>query len=152
MRLSLRVRRAAIRCAYVGLRAYWFIARPQLSGVKCIVTHGDEVLLVRHTYGSRAWDLPGGHIKRREAPLEAARREMNEELGRRIEDWVDLGELFVNNNHHRDNLHLFHGRLDDRRIELDDVELAEARWFAPGRLPDDLSRYVRRILSRVTAP
>ena len=39
------------------------------------------MLLVRHTYGPRAWDLPGGAIKRGEPPIDAARREMDEELG-----------------------------------------------------------------------
>jgi 8-oxo-dGTP pyrophosphatase MutT (NUDIX family) len=151
MRLPLQARRAAIRCAYVGLRVYWFLLRPQIVGVKCIVTHGDDVLLVRHTYGHRSWDLPGGTVKRREVPLHAARREMHEELGRRIEDWHDLGELFVSTNHHHDNLHLFQGRIDDRRLDLDLSELAEARWFRPDALPDDVSRYVRPILSRVTS-
>ncbi|HYB25666.1 MAG TPA: NUDIX domain-containing protein [Solirubrobacteraceae bacterium] len=152
MRLSLHARRAAIRCAYIGLRVYWFLARPQLSGVKCIITHAEDVLLVRHTYGSRSWDLPGGQIRRREVPLETARREMNEELGRRIEDWDDLGELYVSVNHHRDNLHLFHGQLGDRRIERDLVEIAEAEWFPRDALPDDLGRYVRPILARLTGP
>ena len=152
MRLSLRIRRAAIRCAYVGLRVYWFVARPQLQGVKCVITHGDDVLLVRHSYGSRSWDLPGGQMRRREVPLETARREMNEELGRRIEHWDDLGELYVSVNHHRDNLHLFHGRLDDRRVELDLVEIAAAEWFPRDALPADLGRYVRQILSRLTSP
>lgn len=152
MRLSLQARRAAIRCAYAGLRVYWFLARPQMSGVKCVITHGDDVLLVRHTYGNRAWDLPGGTIRRREVPVDAARREMNEEIGRRIEDWVDLGELYVSTNHHRDNLHLFHGRLDDARFELDLVELAEASWFGRNTLPADVGRYVQPILSRVREP
>ncbi|HUA47818.1 MAG TPA: NUDIX domain-containing protein [Solirubrobacteraceae bacterium] len=152
MRLSLQARRAAIRCAYIGLRVYWFLARPQLAGVKCIITHGEDVLLVRHTYGNRSWDLPGGQIRRREVPLETARREMNEEIGRRIEDWDDLGELYVSVNHHRDNLHLFHGRLGDPRIERDLVEIAEAEWFPRDALPDDLGRYVRPILSRLTRP
>src|ERR1700733_12035823 len=152
MPLSLRARRAAIRCAYVGLRTYWFLARPEVSGVKCVITHGGEVLLVRHTYGNRAWDLPGGQAKRREVPVNAARREMNEEIGRRIEDWVDLGELYLSSNHHRDNVHLFHGQLGDRRIDLDLVELDEARWFAPDRLPSDVGRYVRPILSRLRTP
>ena len=83
MRLAVKARRAGIRCAYIGLRAYWFLTRPHVIGVKCVVTHGDDVLLVRHTYGHRAWDLPGGTVKRREVPLAAAQREMHEELGRR---------------------------------------------------------------------
>src|ERR1700742_4278180 len=115
MRLSLHVRRTAIRVAYVGLRTYSFLARPRVTGVKCVLTHGDDVLLVRHTYGNRSWDLPGGTVRRREAPRDAAEREMHEELGRRIEDWAALGELFVNTNHHDDNLHLFQACVDDRK-------------------------------------
>ncbi len=152
MRLSLQVRRAAIRCAYVGLRLYWFVARPHVSGVKCVITHGDDVLLVRHTYGNRAWDLPGGQIRRRELPVDAARREMNEEVGRRIEDWVDFGKLDSSSNHHRDTVHLFHGHLGDRRVDPDLVELDAAEWFARDGLPPDLSRHVRPILSHLSTP
>ena len=149
MRLSVQVRRAGIRLAYGGLRAYWFLFRPQIDGVKCVVTHGDDVLLVRHTYGKPVWDLPGGSLRRRELPRDAARREMNEELGRRIEDWVDLGELYVNIDHHHGNTHLFHARVPDRQIDLDLTELAEANWFPLLTLPPDISRYVRPILARV---
>jgi ADP-ribose pyrophosphatase YjhB (NUDIX family) len=152
MRLSLQVRRAAIRCAYVGLRVYWFVARPHVSGVKCVITHGDDVLLVRHTYGNRAWDLPGGQIRRREVPVDAARREMNEEIGRQIEEWVDFGKLYFNGNHHRDTVYLFHGRLGDRRVDPDLVELDEAQWFALDGLPSDISRHVRPILSHLRTP
>ena len=84
MALSLKARRVAINFAYVGLRVYWFLLRPKVVGVKCVVVHGDRVLLVRHTYGRRSWDLPGGTVRRREVPIDAARREMHEELGRRI--------------------------------------------------------------------
>jgi 8-oxo-dGTP pyrophosphatase MutT (NUDIX family) len=149
MRLSVQARRIAMRCAYAGLRAYWFVVRPRVVGVKCILTDGDHVLLVRHTYGDRRWDLPGGVVRRREAPRETARREMNEELGRRIEDWSDLGELFINTNHHDDNLHLFHARVADRNLDLNLTELSEAGWFARDALPAELSRYVVPILSRV---
>jgi 8-oxo-dGTP pyrophosphatase MutT (NUDIX family) len=150
MRLSLRAGRIGMRVAYAGLRTYWFLARPQIVGVKCIVTDGDTVLLVRHTYGAREWDLPGGTVRRREVPRDAARREMSEELGRRFDDWVDLGELYISSNHHHDNLHLFHTRVSDRALDLNLVELAEADWFARDALPADVSRYVMPILSRVT--
>ena len=139
-----------MRVAYAGLRTYWFLLRPRIVGVKCVLTHGEDVLLVRHTYGSRAWDLPGGTVRRREAPRDAARREMHEELGRRIDDWTPLGELFVRSNHHDDDLHLFLARMSDRQVEIDLVELAEAGWFPRGALPADLGRYVRPIMERVT--
>jgi 8-oxo-dGTP pyrophosphatase MutT (NUDIX family) len=149
MRLSVQARRAAVRLAYAGLRTYWFLFRPQIDGVKCVVTHGDAVLLVRHTYGKPVWDLPGGTVKRRELPRDAARREMNEELGRRIEDWLDLGELYVNTNHHNDDLHLFQAQVADRQIDLDLIELADANWFGLQTLPPDLGPSVRPILARI---
>jgi ADP-ribose pyrophosphatase YjhB (NUDIX family) len=147
-RLPLTVRRAAIRCAYAGLLTYWFVARPHVVGVKCVVEHGDQVLLVRHSYGPRVWDLPGGTVRRGEAPLDAARREMHEELGRRIEHWDPLGELFAAGNRHRDTLHLFRTQLADRRLDLDLTELADAAWFRRDHLPPDLGRHVGKILAR----
>jgi len=152
MPLPLQIRRAAIRFAYAGLRSYWFVVRPHVVGVKCVVTDGDEVLLVRHTYGPRDWDLPGGTVKRRELPVDAARREMQEELGRRIEDWVGFGELHVNMNHHHNNTHLFHARVADRELDLDLTELAAGGWFHRDALPPDLARFVRPILARLTRP
>ena len=144
MSLSLKARRAAIRCAYVGLRVYWFLARPKVIGVKCVVTHDDDVLLVRHTYGHRSWDLPGGTVRRREVPIDAARREMHEELGRGIDDWQELGVLYVNADHHRDNLHLFQAQIADPQLDIDLTELAEARWFRRDELPPDVGRLRRQ--------
>ena len=148
MTLPLKARRAAIRCAYVELRVYWFVARPTVVEVKCVVVHDDDVLLVRHTYGHRSWDLPGGTVRRREVPAVAARREMREELGRQIDDWRELGVLYVTTSHHRDNLHMFEARIPDRRIDIDLTELAEADWFRRDQLPPDVGQFVGKILAR----
>ena len=147
-RLPVWLRRALIRCAYIGQRTYWFLVRPNVTGVKCLVTHEDEFLLVRHTYGRRVWEVPGGTVRRREAPVDAARREMQEELGRRIEHWEDLGQLFATGDHHKDTLHLFRTRLDDRRLDIDLTELAKADWFRRDELPPNLGRLVDKILTR----
>jgi 8-oxo-dGTP pyrophosphatase MutT (NUDIX family) len=148
MRLSVKLRRAAVRCAYVGLRTYWFLVRPKVIGVKCVLNHGDHVLLVRHTYGRRSWDLPGGTVRRGEQPIAAARREMREELGRRLDDWQELGVLHVNADHHDDNLHIFQTSVRDRQLDIDLSELAEAAWFLRDDLPPDIGRFVHRILTQ----
>jgi hypothetical protein len=74
---------------------------------------------------------------------------MHEELGREIHDWDALGELSVNADHHRDNLHLFRARLPDRSLDIDLTELAEADWFPQNALPGDIARYVHPIMARV---
>jgi 8-oxo-dGTP pyrophosphatase MutT (NUDIX family) len=131
------------------LRVWWLLRRPAKRGVKCVLTYGDDVLLVRHTYGHREWDLPGGTLKRNEPPLDAARREMHEELGIELEQWRELGDIWVEIYHHRDTLHCFHGELPSREIEIEPGEIGAAKWFPLAALPEDhdLGLYVRKILS-----
>jgi 8-oxo-dGTP pyrophosphatase MutT (NUDIX family) len=149
VKLPVPLRRLGFRVAYAALRVYWFIRRPQLSGVKCLLTDGDQVLLVRHTYGPRGWDLPGGAIKRTESPADAARREMNEELGVSIDDWQALGEFVLTIDRREDRIHCFQAELPNRELEIDRGELAAASWFPQHELPTELGRYARQILARI---
>jgi 8-oxo-dGTP pyrophosphatase MutT (NUDIX family) len=130
------------------MRTYWRIAQPRQRGVKCVLTRGDEVLLVRHTYGPRdRWELPGGGVKRREEPAAAARREAREELGLDMDDWTLHGDLFERIDRKRDRLWCYSAPIGDRAIALDAAEIAEARWFPRDGLPANAHRYVRRILA-----
>jgi 8-oxo-dGTP diphosphatase len=149
VRLPVPVRRLGLRLAYAGLRVYWFLLRPRVDGVKCVLTDGERVLLVRHSYGPRGWDLPGGTVKRGEAPIATARREMVEELGISIEDWQDLGTIAAKLDHRRDRLHCFHAELHSPQLELDEGELLTADWFPRRELPRDLRRYVRPVLDQL---
>lgn len=149
MTLVIRLRRLGYRAAHTVLRAYWFIARPEVEGVKCILMRDGDMLLVRHTYGERAWDLPGGTVKRGEDARQTARREMQEELGVEIDDWRALGVVSSDAHHRRDRMHIFGAELDDHRLTLDLGEIAAVRWFSRAALPADMSEHVRRILARV---
>jgi 8-oxo-dGTP pyrophosphatase MutT (NUDIX family) len=131
------------------LRAWWFVRRPQQNGVKCVLTDGENVLLVRHTYGSPKWDLPGGGIKRDEPPAEAARREIEEELGVRLERWRDLGALGATEYHRHDTIYCFQAELDGKPLTIERGEIDTAQWFSRQRLPRDSGRYVRRIVALV---
>jgi ADP-ribose pyrophosphatase YjhB (NUDIX family) len=57
------------------------------ASVGAIVLRGNEVLLVRHTYGSAAGKLlnPGGMLKEGELPYDAVKREVMEETGITVE-------------------------------------------------------------------
>ena len=46
-----------------------------------VVLNGTELLMVKNWMGSQQWTLPGGGVKRGEAPDAAAVRELNEETG-----------------------------------------------------------------------
>jgi 8-oxo-dGTP pyrophosphatase MutT (NUDIX family) len=144
-----RLRRLGFRFAYALLRVYWFLFRPHLSGVKCMLVNGDRVLLVRHTYGAAEWEIPGGAVKRWEPPTRAARREMHEELGVEIDRWTNLGELPVRMHHRTGTLHCFQAAVGDGGIHHDPGEIADARWFPRDQLPVNVGPYVRPIIERL---
>lgn len=148
MQFPVKLRRLTYRSGYRVMQAVWFFWRPEKDGVKCLVTCEDRILLVRHTYGRRSWDLPGGAVKRAERPLHAARREMHEELGLKDAEWTDIGQLRGRVDHRRDTVHCFRAELGrPPELIVDHGELATARWFVRSELPADLSPYVIPIVS-----
>ena len=151
MSISVRIRRLGFQVAHALLRVWWLVRRPAMYGVKCIVSNGDALVLVRHAYGNHAWELPGGGIKRGERPLDAARREMAEELGIETDDWRSLGEAWATVYHRRDTLYCFQAEVRSRELSVELAELADARWFPRDELPPDLGKYVRRVLGRLPA-
>lgn len=117
-----------------------------LAGCSVIVTRTDRaVLLVRHSYGSGDWSLPGGGLGRGEAPEAGARRELAEELGLiadRMHAVATLEETISGSPH---TAHLFHCISDDPP-RIDAREIVEARFFAFDSLPQPLSSITRRRL------
>jgi 8-oxo-dGTP pyrophosphatase MutT (NUDIX family) len=147
-RLRDPVLRLGFRVGYRVLRVWWFVRRPTHRGVKCVLTRGGEVLLIRHTYGRKnAWELPGGGVKRREEPPDAARREVREELGIELGEVVLLGELFARIDGKRDRMWCYSAEVGSPSVEMDRAEIADARWFPRGALPDESARYVERIVA-----
>jgi 8-oxo-dGTP pyrophosphatase MutT (NUDIX family) len=127
------VQRLGYRLASRVLGLVWVLARVRRAGVKCFITDGDRVLLVRHSYGARAWDLPGGAGRRGESAPAIARREMAEELGIDISAWRDLGALrSVRGRHH---VRILAAEVSAPMLRPDPVELETAAWFDRDRLP-----------------
>ena len=140
--------RLAFRVGYQVLRLWWIVAQPTKDGVKCVLTRGDRIVLVQHTYGNRRrWELPGGGVKRREEPPAAASREVREELGVEIDDWTALGDLFERIDRKRDRLWCFSAELGDRAIEIDRAEIAAAELVPRDDLPPGSAKYVSRIVA-----
>ncbi len=72
--------RRGYRLAYLGLRAWWFVRRPATHGTCVALWHGGKVLLI-HTSYRNCYSLPGGFVQRGEPSEQAARREVQEEVG-----------------------------------------------------------------------
>lgn len=144
---SVPIKRLAYRVAFRLLQVRWVVQRPVTEGVKCLITDGDRVLLVRHTYGPRAWDLPGGRSKRGEDPLETARREMEEELGLGDAGWRAHGQLRGTIYRRRDRISVVHADVSAPELRVDPVEIEAAAWFERDRLPLWISPFVGPVLA-----
>lgn len=109
-------------------------------GVKAMLFDGEgRVLLIRNSYGRRhLWVFPGGGMGRSEAPEAAVRREVREELGCEIAELRYLSTHLSTTEGKRDTIHLYSG-VADGAVKIDPVELAEACFFPPDALPDDVS-------------
>jgi len=140
------VERVALKVAY-RLRKHWRqIARPQLHAITVIIRDpAGRVLFIRHSYGPANWTLPSGGIARKEAPEDAARREMHEELG------VSLGEMTAVDTFEEtvsgapQTAHVFTAAIEDEP-QPDGREVIAAQFFALDQLPDPLSVLTRRRL------
>ncbi|MEA2299890.1 MAG: hypothetical protein QOE44_425 [Solirubrobacteraceae bacterium] len=146
------LKRLVYRVASPVAHGWWSAWRIDHEGCKCVVREGGAVVLVRHTYGDRRrWDLPGGFIRRGEAPVAAARRELREELGLGLTgaELESLGALSLVIGRRTDTVHYFRVELADRVLDWDDGELAEVGWFEPTGLPDPVGEHVEEVLARI---
>jgi 8-oxo-dGTP pyrophosphatase MutT (NUDIX family) len=147
MSTTVQLKRLVYRLAFLMLQVRWAVQRPVSEGVKCLITDGERVLLVRHTYGPRAWDLPGGRGRRGEDPLDTARREMEEELGLGAADWAVHGELRGRTYGRRDEIRVVRAEVSAPALRVDPVELEAAAWFERDRLPLWVSPFVGPVLA-----
>jgi 8-oxo-dGTP diphosphatase len=130
---------------YRFLKIYWFIFRPKTQGVTCLISSGDELLLVRHTYGRSAWTLSGGGLKKNESKEDAVKREVREELGLNITPEY-IGEFTHNAEYKIDTVFCFVARVEKRDPEIDHREIKEAKWWNINSLPKDHSMNLQRVI------
>lgn len=141
------LRRGAYRLAFVALSLAAIVRAPRGSGAKALVVCDGRVLLVRHSYGPRRWELPGGGARRREHPHEALRRELREELGLEVDNAVAITTRRGPGRRDRHVTHLFRVELASPELRVDPVEIVEARWFDPAAPPRPLGWMVPEALA-----
>jgi 8-oxo-dGTP pyrophosphatase MutT (NUDIX family) len=123
---------AVYRYGFRAARLWWGLTRPRHSGALVMLWCKGRVLLVRTSYQS-VWMAPGGGVEPGERPLDAAVRELSEELGLRLgaeELRLALVVEHVWNNRH-DRVHLFEAQLPEwPTITVDNREVSAARFVS----------------------
>ena len=108
--------------------------------------NGDgDLLLLRQSYGTASWVLPGGGIGRNEDAAQAALREFAEEARCELRDLAFLclsDEPFYRG---RTRMHVFTGKVDGQP-RPDGREIVAAQFFPLRDLPLDIDR---RVLMRI---
>ena len=142
--------RAILQSAFALRRALFALLRLKTTGVKVMLFNdAQELLLIRNGYGdSNVFLLPGGGVSRGESPQAAAIREVREELGVSIEDVEPFWTYESGAEGKRDTIHVFKAKTRDR-VQIDDREVLEARFFALNALPEGVSAATRRRIAEV---
>ena len=145
-----RLLRAGATAVHKMLAAGWFFRRPRTFGAHAIaLTSARRLVLVKLRYAP-GWRLPGGGREANEPAVDAALRELSEEIGMTAHGQTDLAcELEESTNFRRDNCSI---------VIVRDVEYRPKRWsweveavqeVLLNDLPSDLSPQTRRWLKEV---
>ncbi len=120
------------------MRLFWFGFRPLTRGVNVALWHAGELLVIRNSYRP-GYSLPGGYLRWRESALEAAVREMREELqltiaGPELHAW---GQMEIRHEFRRDRVTVFEVDYAARPVvQIDHREVVAARFLRPAAVVD----------------
>ena len=139
--------RAGLNLAHAVRIRWWQWRKPLLIGCRVLAfDDAQRVLLIRHSYGSGRWMLPGGGVDRGEDPLAAGIRELAEETGCALHDPILFGQVEEPLHGTTNRVHLVTGTASGI-VRGDGREVIEATFFALDALPPDLSYLVDRYLA-----
>jgi 8-oxo-dGTP diphosphatase len=128
--------RTIFRVGFTIARVWWQLTRPRHQGAMVAIYVDAALLLVRASYRTE-WHLPGGGIRRGEAPEAAARRELAEEIGLKTSALLPAGTARGIWDGRRDCVHFFELHLGELpNLKLDNREIIAARLTPIGELPN----------------
>lgn len=110
------------------------------TGVAAVAALKNGKLLMGKRADDGSWCCPGGHMEPGESPHEAARRELHEETGIKVDLLRPLDRKKVKDG--EIEVHAFHGDVDGEPTNENDpdAEFTEFRWVDPKALPRDIIR------------
>jgi ADP-ribose pyrophosphatase YjhB (NUDIX family) len=122
--------RITLRLAYRAALCYWFLFRPETKGVYVAVWCGRKILLIRNSYKPKQ-TFPAGGVKRGESDIDAAIRELHEEVGLSLQaEDLSLFQRFVSREEYKtDKSVVFETHLDIvPSLDIDRREVVHAEF------------------------
>lgn len=116
-------------------KLYWFIFRPTLKGVKCIIENNGKFLLVKINYAHHRWIIPGGGVNKGESSLDAAIRETKEEVGLDVKDLIYVGSYESTKDYKQNTVEIFFCKSSIVETRIDPIEIEKAEWFTRSEFP-----------------
>src|SRR4051812_11665223 len=112
------------------------IAPTYVVGSMVVIRDRDGAVLLPRERHHDGWGLPGGLVRRGEAPRDGAVREIREEIALDLRP-DDLGEPTINIEPEGRRVDVvFSCLLDGAQPVAQEPEVLDARWFAPDALPE----------------
>jgi 8-oxo-dGTP pyrophosphatase MutT (NUDIX family) len=146
--------RGAMRVAYRLQLAWWYVRRPSIQGAYIAVWHDGRLLVIRNSYRKRD-SLPAGGLQRGETPLDAAVRELGEEVGIAASpgQLAYHGEILTDSQFAKDHAHFFELHCTaEPEVRIDRREVVWAGFVRPEEaLARGVVRSVRVYLEQVAA-
>lgn len=128
----------------MGLAVKLTVPRQRVGVALVALNSANELFMLRHVFHPYfEWGLPGGWLKKNEAPEAGILRELREETGLT----AVLGPA-VSVTHDTQPPHIgiaYVGRLAEGSVTLSH-EIIEARWFALDNLPRPLTRHTKQAI------
>lgn len=118
---------------YYGYRLkliYNFIVRPKIEGAYVAVWHNNSVLIIKNSY-KNYYTFPCGGVNNNETPLQAAKRELNEEVNiwAKEQDFVFVRNYFSSIEYMDDKIFLYElVLLDKPDFQCDNREVIKAEF------------------------
>ena len=123
---------------------YWRTFQIETRGARVIIKKDTQVFLVKHRYGY-LWVLPGGGMKKGEAPEETARRETKEEVNIEIKSFEKVLGTYSNTQGGKNDTVtvLVANEWEDLGRKFS-IEIESSGFFNINNLPDKTSQATKR--------
>lgn len=128
---------------------FWKITQPTTLGVRVLLIKDNLVVLVKHSYQDK-WYLPGGGVKKGETWHQAAKRELLEEGGTKVNDLALFGVYTNFKEGKHDYVVVFRSKKFTVGRDTSSLEIQSIKLFPLEKLPPNISDgSKRRILEFV---